>query len=475
MEEYAKHSSHRRGHRRSSIGCCADLKKGNQSPYFQNTKFDVFDGRSHADGEELSECSTIISSLELSSSSFNSQEATRRPSLGLPFELEDDEEGETDLNVLKNAILHKYCTPFHSPSPSPKKEKMKVSSAMQQKLRFNGLEQAMEPTSQLSMEPKAAKPDRRKMMSRWASTGHMCTSDDECDPINKETRDKPPTSPVRRSPGKVAIDNSSMSPDNPRSFFRRRASTGVMGDTDDVVVQLNQEKMTFAPPESPNKNDKAPVCPDRRRQFLRRNSTGSSESLEDMLVCVDEQEKNDPSKPEKLRRKAKRKNEMKHRSMSMSALNYKKEDEDNNTFVEMTNTEKKLKKKPKKKPSKERKDKSKKKGKSSKSSTSSSSGGSTQGTNLKILSTKVPGAGMKNESLYSLMEKSASVRRFEAPMADSTPVARPARTFSRRASTGVLSGEGMVTTQEGNKKISTDAKIPRTSVLALRRMFERKS
>ena len=438
MDEYAKHSNHRRSNRRSSLGCCADLMKS-PTPYHNRPKMTPWDVDDTEEGEELSECSTIISSLELSGSSLHSQEVVRRPAaFELPFPLEEEE--ETSGHALKDSILHKYDKSYMSPSPTPKKDRLKVTAAMQQKLRFRGLEQALESPQPLTPgSVKNNKPDRRKMFSRWASTGHMCPTDDECEPADKAARDKPPTSPVRKSRGKLSMvpgaspsltseKKKDKAPSSPNRH-RRRASTGVMADGGDMVVKLSQEKGTFEPPASPKKNDVAPTCPDRRSQFRRRNSTGSSESLDKMLIFLSDDE---DAEIETAKHKSKSEKRKSRNHASTSALDYKH-----------SSSDKSSKKKSKKKSSKDKKEKSsKKKDKSSKTSGSSSS---------KKSSSSDPRESLQTDSLLSMLGKSTSTllpqstRTFEAATRGGDhAMSRPMRTFSRWNSTGVLTGEGIV-------------------------------
>uniref|UniRef100_A0A7S3LFH8 Uncharacterized protein n=1 Tax=Amphora coffeiformis TaxID=265554 RepID=A0A7S3LFH8_9STRA len=461
MDQYAKHSNQFQpsGHRRSSIGCNAELR-GQNSLYCHRSKIlpSSYE-KEDSDGEELSECSTIISSLELSASSLFSEKEPKRPSHTLPFPFE--EEDESSGRVLKDSILYHYCNAYASHSPLKNDNaKLTVSPSMQKKLRLAGMDQASN-DSRIS--------DRRKMMSRWASTGHLCPTDDESEPSGKETRDKPPTSPVRKSRGKVSLPAPGVlpladkAPPNRRSHFTRRASTGVMGNGKNMVVQLHQKKETFENSMSSlGKNDKAPACPDRRSQFRRRNSTGSSESLEEMVVC-DENGKG--------------------KSKSSKRTNHSHPAHADPDFVDHSAEGKTTKKnKSKKKSSKEKKDKSEKKEKSKKKERYSSK----SLRHLTSSSTKKSSdrrSCLQNESLFSLLGQSTSTlmkqsaQMFEAPAAEQAPMTRPLKTFSRRASTGVLSGEGVVsmpTKTKGGGTTSTPRELLSTSasVAALRAKFE---
>lgn len=473
MDEYAKHSNHRRsnGNRRSSIGCTAEFK-GRSSPYCHRAKLScAVPPESDTEGEDLSECSTIISSLELSASSLFSEKDSKRQSHSLPFPFE--EEDETSGRVLKDSILYQYCNTYASPNPKKDTVKLNTSPSMQQKMRLNGLEQASG-ESQLSPQPKK-KPDRRKMMSRWASTGHLCPSDDESDPADKEARDKPPTTPVRRSRGNLdpvipdALPLTDKAPKVPnrRSHFARRASTGVMADGQEMVVQLHQKKETFETPVSPGMNDKAPACPDRRSQFRRRNSTGSSDSLEHMLVSVIDED--DETESEKQKYKS-----PKHKKQM-------KEPTDNKSVETKTSR----KSKSKKKTLKEKKNKSEKKERAKKKEKDSS-----KSTNIFTESPPKRSSGrrssLQNQSLLSLLGQSTSTLlkqsayMFDAPAADQVPMSRPYRTFSRRASTPVFSGEGVgsmptKTKVGGTTATPSELQSSRTPSMSLRSKAQRKS
>lgn len=491
MEEYAKQSTHRRimegNHRRSSIGCHSDLKIHHHSAPQLYKRSDTNPEEDETD--DLSECSTILSSMEMSSSSLaSSDKSSRKPaktkkkSEKVPFELENDDGGspgedDSSERAFKDSIFHQYCKSYQSPSPSPNKDSLK------QQFRF-GWEQAISPAP---LSPKQERPnnstDRRKMFSRWASTGHLCPTDDECDPTDRQIRDKPPTSPVRRTPAaEVASDmpsapslrerDSGNSHDTPktndtlpvaprstnrREYFTRRASTGIMcsGSKSNKkkrkskgVVKLHQEKETFETPASPHKNDKAPIIPDRRQQFRRRNSTGSADSLEEMLVCLtDDDDEEDKATFAKASKNKSKSSKSKNRRASIagdysaSSSSSKGEVEKRSSGENVKSSKKKAKKK--EKPSKDTKDKSSKKKDKSSSKHSSFSGPCPDKKSMD------PRECLKNESLFSLLGKSTSTllsqtnHFFQAPEADPKPVSRPLRTFSRCASTSILSGDGM--------------------------------
>ena len=210
MDEYAMNSNHRRAmatnnnHRRSSIGCTSDLKgKYSSSPQHSPEQEDA------TEVDELSECSTIISSMEMSASSLLSNDkSSKSGSRGsskkkdsrnkgskeskVSFENDGDSspnEDDSSERAFKDSIFHQYCTSYQSPTPSP------TGKSLKQKLRFT------DAISPAPLSPRQQRPnnsdspvqitvqDRRKMMSRWASTGHICPSDDECDPADKATRD----------------------------------------------------------------------------------------------------------------------------------------------------------------------------------------------------------------------------------------------------------------------------------------------
>lgn len=466
MDQYAKQSNqrHSNGHRRSSIGCNVDLR-GRNSPYCHRPKaLSSSYEKDDSEGEDLSECSTILSSLELSASSLFSEKEPKRASHTLPFPFEEEEESSG--RVLKDSILYQYCNTYAHHSPLRNENtKLSACSSMQKKLRPSGQERASNESGALS--------DRRKMMSRWASTGHLCPTDDESESTAKEARDKPPTSPVRKSRGTLNLpaqdtlplaDKAPKTP-NRRSYFTRRASTGVMGDEKDMKVKLDQEKETFATSASSlSKNDKAPACPDRRSQFQRSNSSGSSESLEDTVVSNEKEKTKSKSSKRKVH------------SHSLHA--------DPGLVDKSDETKSSKKNKSKKKTSKQKKDKSEKKVKSKKNEKSSSkSSRNLNGSPTRKSSDRR--SCLQNESLLSLMGQSTSTllkqsaQMFEAPVAGQTPMSRPFRTFSRRASTGELSGEGMVsvsTNTEVGGATSTSSELLSTgasgSVVGFRATFE---
>ena len=470
-----------------------------------------------------------MSSMELSASSLlssNDKSTTRKASQELPFNFENDEdlspaEDSSSERAFKKSILHQYCKSYQSPSPSPKKDSLK------QKLRFSGggWEHAVSPAplSPQHQRPNNSvangtiqKPDRRKMMSRWASTGHLCPTDDESE---KETRDKPPTSPVRRAPAarvtttlpamprapfgdsnnksikeSTADDKSLASTPSRRAYFQRWASTGVMyaGNEDHVKIHnqnfcsAKDSSLTNAPL-SPPKNDKAPICPDRRR----RNSTGSTDSTsDDLLVCLTDDDE-DMATFAEMKNKRKSSKQRKSRRASTTATTEcplsgsNKGDSEKNSSEGAKSGKKKSKKKEKPSSnSKDKKDKSSKKSKDKSSSKSSNTTSSPPDSPVK--KSLDPRDCLQNESLFSLLGQSASTlltqstQVFQAPEADPKPLSRPLRTFSRRASTGVLKGEGMVTMTKakvgGTANFAARAPFsPGKNVEKLRSIFEKKS
>ena len=530
MDEYAKQSNYRRAvvqavndndnnnnannnhNRRSSIGCTSELRPSTaeQSSSPQHQSWHKPESSNDTEEcDELSECSTIMSSMEMSSSSLlskdksnksnksgKSKRSARRHSMEsgiLHFENDGEcspNEDEKSGRAYKDSIFHQYYTAYISPVPSP------AGKSLKQQLRFTDAispaplsPQHQRPNNSCIAsnnnglgEETMANGDRRKMFSRWASTGHMCPTDDECESADKATRDKPPTSPVRRARAAkvtipasvpstlplagehgsaenaavkpVSLDKAPKSPARPstttrRDHFARCASTGVMvNKKSKPVVQLHQEKQTFETPASPHKkNDKAPICPDRRRQYRRRNSTGSSDSLEDMLICLTDDEASDEMNTfvELKQRKSSSSSKRKNRRASAagdgscSTSSRSKVTADSSHTKTSSSSIKKKSKKKEKSSSKDKKDKSSKKKSSSKSPETSPVKKSTD-----------PRDCLQNESLFSLLGKSTSTilaqtkNVFQAPEADPKPASRPYRTFSRCASTGILAGDGMI-------------------------------
>lgn len=428
-----------RSNRRSSIGSTAELKYRFRST--QHKQLPSFCTATESDDDDLSECSTILSSMELSGSSLLSLE-TKQASHDLPLPLED--ENETSGHVLKDVILHKYDKSYTSPSPSPKTDTLNISDTMKHQLRFGGLDQSGPkfPESQ----------DRRKMLSRWASEGHMTSAvDNENNNGEKTIRDKPPTSPVRRSRAMAAVgvvaplaplaetdgDNSkkkipmNRTTGSTASTFNRRASTGAPSGTEHPLVQLCQERASFQAPVSPVKPDRPPTCPDRRKQFVRRHSTGSSESLESMIICrLDDDEEEDGVQKRRGKRKSRRPS--KRGSLSTGEKN------------------KGHKKKSKKKSSKLKKEKSSKKIKDYGAEMDEPSGSSESSDFIGSICKD----SMSNESLFSLLVQmdparpstQSSSEMIETSHSDENLEyqSTPRVTFSRCASTGVISGDGVV-------------------------------
>ena len=448
---YASYEEGRIGsNRRSSIGSTTEPKyfPATMSPNSRGESWPL--ALSISDDDELSECSTIISHMELSSFYSHKRRKT-------PVSPEDDD--EISSHVLKDSILLQYDKKYTSPN-SPKKDTLKIPEKIQQQLRFCGLEQALESPTPLCSNPKwPESPDRRKMMSRWASMGHLSSTADGCGSETMKNRDKPPTSPVRSSL-EVADDPLPTASSNDKLQASRRASTGVLSQYELPVVKVHQEHTSYKK-QAVIMNDKAPTCPDRRKHFHRRKSTGSSDSLESMVVYDTDEDKDDAQNEMKKNRKSKSLRGSKHFSGNKSE-----------TSRDTKGSRKKSKKK-----SKEKKEKSSKKVNP-----------------LDLLNrppekerpvikcqTKEPGlidgkGSTHNESLLSLLKHSNCTPSphlthvIESPESDLVPVSPPARIFSRRASTGIISGDGVVPMRKakfgGTTSTPVDAKSPIKNMFA---------
>jgi hypothetical protein len=261
------------------------------------------------DTEELSECSTIISSMEVSAVemsvvdtlSTTSQEraaaAAWRSSTIIPEEGEDE---EGSARMLKDSILYQYCnsyvtsSPYASHSKSPNNEASRLGVASSKQLR---LQMSIPNIDNDAGDNSVAAPiDRRSAIARWESVSSRLGDDPAIDKVEKPGVDKPPTSPVRRRRAVASPPNHDAAPKLPdrRSGFQRRASTGYLPGAEGTAMVLTQDKRVFreADGESPVDRDMAPVSPDRRANFRRRNSTGfsSSESLDYLLIDLTDDE-----------------------------------------------------------------------------------------------------------------------------------------------------------------------------------------
>lgn len=260
------------------------------------------------DTEELSECSTIISSMEVSAVemsvvdtlSTTSQEraaaAAWRSSTNIPEEGEDE---EGSARMLKDSILYQYCSsyvtssPYASHSKSSNNESSRLGVASSKQLR---LQMSIPNIDNDAGDNSVAAPiDRRSAIARWESVSSRL-GDTAIDKVEKSGVDKPPTSPVRRRRAVASPPYHDAVPKLPdrRSGFQRRASTGYLPGAEGTAVVLTQDKRVFreAVRESSVDRDMAPVSPDRRANFRRRNSTGfsSSESLDYLLIDLTDDE-----------------------------------------------------------------------------------------------------------------------------------------------------------------------------------------